>query len=58
MLRKIRFGEISMDAVFAMAKNFEGEINEAFKSSPLPKEPDPEKVRKFMLEVYRESGTY
>ncbi len=58
MLRKIRFGEISMDDVFQMAKNFEGEINEAFKDSSLPKEPDPEKVRKFMLEVYRESGVY
>lgn len=54
LLRKIRAGEIPFEDIFAMADEYESQLQSVYKNSKLPDNPDTSKIDKLLLEIYHE----
>ena len=57
LYRKIRAAEIPFPEIFEMAEELDNELKKAKEKSPLPDNPDYQKIDKLMLEIYSQHLT-
>lgn len=53
LLRGIRSGDVTMAEIFERVDGYEKAIEEAYRDSPLPDNPDEEAIDAFLVDIYR-----